>query len=260
MFHKTFSLGMGSKSHPLFIGDNMNIYKGIFADIPVSIGFHQEKAAEFYGNWLNQSDQNRYDVQVPKEHIELWQKQCNRNDPAYSEYILSCSYICDSLMSCNRMVFHGAVFKWHEKAYIFTAPSGTGKTTQLRLWVTLFPDEMTILNGDKPILEMKNNEVIVHPSPWKGKENLGRDDIIAPLGGIIFLRQDKANLIQELTKSEAAGLLFGRSYTTFSTEKEVLMNAELLSKILESVPVWLLKNNGDSESAIITHKTLMGEV
>lgn len=247
---------MGSKSHPLFIGDNMNIYKGLFANIPVSIAFHDQKAAEFYGNWLNQSNQNRYDVQVPQAHIESWLKQWDLKDPAYSEYILSCSYICDYLMPYHRMVFHGAAFKWNEKAYIFTAPSGTGKTTQVKLWETLFPDEMTILNGDKPILEMKDHEIIVHPSPWKGKENLGRDDITVPLGGIIFLRQDQSNSIKKLSESEAAGLLFGRSYTTFSTEKEVLMNADLLTTILEAVPVWLLKNKGDQQSAIITHQTL----
>ena len=145
---------------------------------------------------------------------------------------------------------------WNGKAYFFSAPSGTGKTTQLRLWKKLFKDEVEIMNGDKPILEITDTSILVHSSPWKGKEKMGRDDITAPLGGIIFLRQDQCNVIQRLDPKEAAGMLFGRSYTTFSTEQEVILNAQMLEKILKTVPVWLLRNKGDIESAIITSRAL----
>ena len=54
------------------------------------------------------------------------------------------------------------------------APSGVGKTTQLNLWWQLYPGEITIINGDKPALQFQENgPILVHATPWRGKEALG---------------------------------------------------------------------------------------
>lgn len=63
-----------------------------------------------------------------------------------------------------------------------------------------------ILNGDKPLLEFRKDGILVHPSPWRGKEGLGSLDA-APLGGIILLEQSEENRMRRMLPAEAAGPL-----------------------------------------------------
>lgn len=234
-------------------------YSGVFSGATLTFSFRYPDTAVYYGGALKASGECEAIV-IPPEDVSTWMNQWKGCDPSYAEYVISCNYACDALMRQDRVVFHGASFLWNDSAWLFSAPSGTGKTTQLRLWEKLFPGQMEILNGDKPVLELRpDGKVMVHPSPWKGKENYGRDDIVAPLGGIILLTQAKENRIRRMAPAEAARSLFGRIYSTFNTEAEVLLSADILDRILTSVPVWLLENKGDEASALLTHETLLKE-
>ena len=238
----------------------MYCYTGRFAGVLLVFNFRYEKTADYYVGVLHPCTNTENGIIIPKKACEEWMQRWHIVDPAYAEYVLSCSYACDSLMKKNRIIFHGATFLWHKKAWLFSAPSGTGKTTQLLNWKRIFGDEIVILNGDKPILELcEDGSILTHPSPWKGKEGLGRDDLIAPLGGIIYLRQENENRITRMTLAEAARFLFGRSYSSFSTEEEIINTANLLEKILKVTPVWILGNLGDEVSARLTYRTLVQE-
>jgi len=220
----------------------MEYYIGLFAGVSLVFGFRYPGTAEYYQGWLKKTCSDQNCVTVPAEYIEYWSQQWRVTDYAYAEFVYSSNYACDALMQHSRIVLHGASFLWNGFAYIFTAPSGTGKTTQINLWKELFSEEMEIMNGDKPILEIREKCIYVHPSPWKGKEEMGKN-----------------NTIEQLQKGEAAGYLFGRLYSTFTTEEDVTAAGHLLEKILNQVPVYLLKNKGDQESAIITHDFLKSE-
>ena len=238
---------------------SMYSYIGTFAGIELTFLFRRAETAGFYGGFLRETDA-REGIVIPEEDVTDWMGRWGISNASYGEYVISCNYACDALMKKDRLVFHGAAFQWAGRAWLFSAPSGVGKTTQLRLWKKLFPDEFEIMNGDKPVLEVTEaKEIIVHPSPWKGKENYGRDDLTAPLGGIIFLRQEKENTIRRMPPRESARKLFGRIYSTFNTEEEVLNAGRLLDAILNTVPVWILDNKGDEASALLTRETLLKE-
>lgn len=238
----------------------MYCYSGTFAGHLLSFCFQYQETATFYGNALLPDSCSDNCVHIPQTVLANWQKQWKVEDPAYAEYVLSCNYACDALMHRDCIVFHGASFLWHDKAWLFTAPSGTGKTTQLRNWETLFGREIAILNGDKPILQLcADGSILVHPSPWKGKEGLGKDDIIAPLGGIILLQQARENHIRRMDPSEAVRLLFGRSYSTFSTKEDVRNAVRIMDGILKASPVWMLQNLGDHASARLMRQRLIEE-
>ena len=237
---------------------NMYHCTGNFAGVQLSFQFRYADTLKYYGDALVPAD-SFGGIEVPEADVADWMRRWGISNASYGEYVISCNYACDELMKHGRMVFHGASFLWRDRAWLFSAPSGTGKTTQLRLWKKLFSGEMEIMNGDKPILEVtEENEVIVHPSPWKGKENYGRDDLTAPLGGIIFLRQAKENRIRRMAPAEAARKLFGRVYSTFNTEEEVRNAGRLLERILTAnVQVWYLENRGDDASARLTYDALL---
>lgn len=184
------------------------------------------------------------------------------DDGATDAYIEECEIsraAGTALLPFGRAVFHGAAFVWRQKAWIFAAPSGTGKTTQYRLWKLLFGDEIQMLCGDKAVLKIDECGVLVFPSPWRGKENMG-NRITAPLGGIIILEQEKENSIRRLLPREAVGRIYLQFMFSRKTKEQLLDVCSLEHRLLSTVPVWLLKNRGDEASAMLCRETIEKEL
>ena len=72
------------------------------------------------------------------------------------------------LFDYNILLFHGSAIAVDGEGYLFTAHSGTGKSTHTRLWKQIFGDRAVMVNDDKPFLELTGNGVILHGSPWSG--------------------------------------------------------------------------------------------
>ncbi|KAB5607392.1 hypothetical protein [Bifidobacterium jacchi] len=72
----------------------------------------------------------------------------------YLETLAVFRRIAEQLPALHRVVFHGATISFAGRAWLFTAPSGTGKTTHIRLWREVYGDRVGIINGDKPILHI----------------------------------------------------------------------------------------------------------
>ena len=60
-------------------------------------------------------------------------------------FILAC-------VSRDRLAIHSAAIIYDDKAYLFSAPSGTGKSTHANLWKDEYDCE--ILNGDVAIAQI----------------------------------------------------------------------------------------------------------
>ena len=124
------------------------------------------------------------------------------------------------------------------------------------LWKLCFGSEVKNLNGDKPLLEFREGGILVHPSPWRGKEGLGSLDA-APLGGIILLEQSEENRMRRLLPAEAAGPLLTQLLFTRKNADDVRAACALEERLLAQVPVWLLQYRGDTASAALCRDTLM---
>ena len=101
--------------------------------------------------------------------------------------------------------------------------------------------------------------VLVFPSPWRGKENMG-NRITAPLGGIILLEQAAENSICRLSAKKAAGRVYLQFMFARETTEQLLAVCSLEHRLLSTAPVWLLKNRGDEESTLLCHETLEKEI
>ena len=164
--------------------------------------------------------------------------------------------ISDRLLKYGKCIIHGTAFKWRGLGSIFMGPSGIGKSTQYKNWKREYGHEVEILNGDKPILEKRDdNSYYIHPSPWKGKEGwAGMKG--ARLGGIIYLEQTVHNDIKRLKPSEAAVPILCQLFYSVETRCQVEQAVSFTRGILENVPIWRLQNTGDAASAILTHSIL----
>lgn len=171
------------------------------------------------------------DIQNERKNSEYGQKSDN-----YIEIIVTLLRIADELPDRNKFLMHGAVVAWNQRGYIFTAPSGTGKTTHARLWKKYLGPDVEIINGDKPILEVKEEEIIAYGTPWAGKERLQKNTCV-PVRGVCFLRQGEMNNIHKLNKREALLLLLPQIYI-MSDSKKAGRTLELFGKVLEQIPVY----------------------
>ena len=102
------------------------------------------------------------------------------------------------------------------------------------LWKLCFGEEIQILNGDKPLLEFREDGIIVHPSPWRGKEALGSQQS-APLGGILLLEQSTKNSMCRLRAKEAAGPLLTQLLFTRKNTDDVRAACALEERLLAQV-------------------------
>jgi hypothetical protein len=126
-------------------------------------------------------------VRVGESEYDDWHKLGNPTRDGFAEYSLLGCRTSEYLMDFRRFVFHAVAIRWHDRAWLITAPPGIGKSTQYRNLQMMHPDEVSIINGDKPIVEIRDDGAFVHPSPWTGKEHWDGAEG-APLGGIFFLK------------------------------------------------------------------------
>ncbi len=159
------------------------------------------------------------------------------------------------LLRHNRMVLHSSCIARNGKAILFSAPSGTGKSTHTGLWRKYYPDTYYI-NDDTPVLRLDMPEqVLACGSPWSGKERLNRNTQV-PLSGIVFLEQGKNNIITPLSKAEAMGRLLGecRKIPFFHAVQEA---ADLCGQLIERVPIYRLTCDISHEAVETVRKELL---
>jgi len=150
-----------------------------------------------------------------------------------------------TLLFYEGLVVHAAAVKWNGKGIVFSAPAETGKTTQANLWKENLG--ATVLNGDRPALRVINGKSIVYGTPWSGSSP-DFQNASAPLAAIIMLEQDKGNSIHELSTREAIGRLAARCFLPYWDHDLMDLALSNLEKIIQSVPVYLLRCRPDREA------------
>ncbi len=175
--------------------------------------------------------------------------QENRCTPETAEFSCLMMEAADFLAERNRTMFHGAAFACEGAAYILTAPSGTGKSTQLQNLRRLYGDRIRVINGDKPILTLgPEGRITVWPSPWNGKEGwAGRDH--APLKGMVFLEQGEENRLRPMEGQEAAAALIEQFIYSAKTAVSVHTVCAAADAAARTVPLYYFVNRGDTASS-----------
>lgn len=173
---------------------------------------------------------------------------------AYCEAIVIYRKLCELLAPHGVLMLHGATVKTMGKAFAFCAPSGTGKTTHMKLWLSLFPDDVSVLNGDKPLLRKTANGFTVYGTPWCGKEGLNTNDK-APLSAICFLERGKTNAIRRLSPEEALGRIFEQLLKP-SGALGIDGLLSVVDGLLSTVPMFLLSCDISKEAALLSYNAL----
>ena len=106
------------------------------------------------------------------------------------------------LLDNNAFVMHCSLISFDKKGTAFLALSGTGKSTHTAYWKKLYGDRVVIVNGDKPIIRIKDGKIIAYGTPWSGKEKW-QTNTSAELYNIAFINRSEKNFVKKITAGEA---------------------------------------------------------
>lgn len=170
----------------------------------------------------------------------------------YLESLAVYRKIAVAMLDFDTLLFHGSAISVDGEAYLFTAKSGTGKSTHTALWRAHFGDRAVTVNDDKPLLRVTDSQVLVCGTPWNGKHRLGTN-ICVPLKGICILSRAEKNHIERVSVAKALPMLLQQSYRP---EDPVAMvkTMGLLNKLVERTGLFALGCNMDPEAATVAYE------
>ena len=197
---------------------------------------------------LDQESSADFAVSVTNEAFIEEKSKTPVGSDGYIENICLYREICLKMPLYNRFLLHSCVLEYKGDAYAFLGRSGTGKSTHTGLWLQ-YIDGAEILNGDKPILAVLENEIVAYGTPWMGKEGRGQKGK-CPLKALVFLEQAKKNSIEKLSISNASMRVFQQVLLP-NEEETATKSLELLDALITRIPSYLLKCD-ISEDAVKT--------
>ncbi len=162
--------------------------------------------------------------------------------------------IVKQMVNYGIILIHSAVVAVDGEAYVFMAKSGVGKSTHLRQWLAHFGSRAMIVNGDKPMYSFDGDTLMVHGSPWKGKEGWG-ENISMPVKALCLLERGEQNEIRRATQSEAITKLFHQILVP-NDASELAVFMPLINRIISEVPFYRLRCTISEEAAKVAYETM----
>ena len=173
-----------------------------------------------------------------------------------TRYLLNMIGIEKIMMRQNALILHASYIRWNEKGILFSAPSGTGKSTQAELWQRYLGAD--IINGDRAGIRKKDGVWNAYGLPYAGSSKIYRNES-APLSAIVVLEQAEVNSICRLEYTEAIIRLLPE-FSLHRWDAKFMNEAmDLITDILESVPVYLLKCRPDEQAVQVLRQTIEKE-
>ena len=178
----------------------------------------------------------------------------------YLEFLAAYRYVSEFLWHDDCFLLHAAVITFDGKAYAFTAKSGTGKTTHIRLWKKCFGDRVDIVNGDKPLVRRTKEgdkvKFIAYGTPWCGKERYQRN-VSAVLDGICVVTRGETNEIQKIGSGEAVPVLYGQMLV-MADKKYLTAMLDMIDSMVTNIPVYRLRCNMEDVAAAVACRAMTG--
>lgn len=194
------------------------------------------------------------EIQSNREAMKKWAPNLDDND---LEYMGTGTSFYRQLLNYDGLLLHSSAVMMDGEAYLFSAPSGTGKSTHTQLWLQVFGDRAKILNDDKPAMRLENGVWYAYGTPWSGKYDYSVNTKV-PLAGICILSRGDENRILPYGGAKAIHDIL--TQTIRSSDADAMIKLlELLDQLVTAVPVWKMECTPDPEAARAAYRAMSGK-
>ena len=179
----------------------------------------------------------------------------NKTD-GYLETLAVYRKIAEIMPYYNTILFHGSCVAVDGEGYLFTAKSGTGKSTHTGLWRQLLGERAIMVNDDKPLIRVSDTAAVAYGTPWDGKHRLSTN-MAVPLKAICLLGRSEENHIETITASDAYPILLQQTYRP-SDPTALRRTISLLDWLSVRVRLYRLGCNMNLDAAAVSYEIMRG--
>lgn len=230
----------------------MPVYR--IAELNIQMEPEYRETIDRLAPYLTDSTEVDFTVERDAEGFAAFEQNSNfptRPDMNEGPYLYT--KICKKILSeYDGFFFHSSALQLDGEGYLFTALSGTGKSTHTGNWRRYFGDRVTMINDDKPIIRKINGTFYVCGTPWMGKSDIGCNTI-APIKAIYVLQRGEENRAEKISPGAVLKQLFEATLlpnTRENMSKLLLLFNDLFSK----VNLYLLTCNKDVDAARVAYE------
>ena len=223
----------------------------LYVEIPETGGM-----APRLGNYVTK-EQASPDIVIREEKYDAgrWPDVAESQVP----YMDSGWWFYSSLYLYGGMMLHSSAVELDGHAYLFSGPSGMGKSTHTRLWQREFP-VARVFNDDKPVLRKLDGVWYAYGTPWCGKDGINLN-MKVPLAGICFLRRGKQNSIRRLSLIEATAAVISQTNRRFASAQGLEYMTVLVDRLVNDIPIYELRCLAEPAAARLSYETMQkGEI
>lgn len=194
---------------------------------------------------------DKYDSLLEK-HTHL-----NKNE---LEYIYTGFEFANYLLNYDGFCLHSSAVAVDQKAVLFSAPSGTGKSTHTKLWQKHFgEDKAIIINDDKPALRIIEDKFYVYGTPWSGKTDQSVNTKV-PLQAIVFLEQAPDNYISRMSTKEAIKMVVYQSIHSKKSPENVDKLLSIIDKLVIRIPIYKMGCNISTDAVKMVYEFINNKI
>ena len=193
-------------------------------------------------------EKNKMIIQYPMqkdvflfEHFNIWNYMAFENPLLYYQAFL----------------LHSSFISWQNNGILFTAPSGTGKSTQADLWKKY--EDADIYNGDRTIIRKIDGKYYGFGSPYAGSSGIYRNES-APIKAIVVIEQGPDNVIRRLHGREAFLPLFRETLMNTWNKEYMEKMTDLLMDAACQIPVYHLSCRPDQDAVNMVKNEILQEL
>lgn len=229
-----------------------------FAELNVGINSIYSYVHKYCADYLTDSPAD-FTVNITRSAIDYERTKPDSSHFPDEVLELSAVYrqICERMPMYNTFLIHGSCLGVDGRAYLFTAPSGTGKSTHSRLWRELLGERVIMINDDKPLIRVQGDEATIYGTPYSGKDRLNTNTSAA-LKAICFLERSESNHIEKVSAREVYPQLLRQTYRP-GDKRAFALTLGLLDGLCRCVKFYRFFCNMDISAADLAYQTLKGE-
>lgn len=218
---------------------------------PADIDFERERDDKSTG-----SGQGRIPADYPDSYLEVL--ACYRK-------------IAEEMLDRDILLMHGSAVSIDGTGVMFIAESGTGKSTHAGIWQNYFKDRVKLINDDKPLVRITEDQIYICGTPWSGKKGLNTP-IDVPLKTIYKVERYLGpgmkpdgqpvinignNYVFDMDHDEKWAIMASQSYKS-SNPLKLARSIALADKIMQAVPVKRLVCDMSDDAAKAAYEGVCG--